>query len=747
MAVTILERPQGYVLQTSETLSNAILFGGSVIFANATHGLVTGDFIYSVSSISSYNGFWYVEVFSATEFYIKESSTSDRVVFVNNTNVLWRKSVLSHNWSCVHLPIVYKLSSSLGPVSDAFATVDAFTNSSGNTSLTFTGAFSGSGLDADNTHVKIVGSSVDGLYRIVDTTVTLIIDLPYDSANVLAGAIVYVYYNNYHVKVQIYGGLTDDHYWEDEKPYELISTLRLTPDNNNELKFSISNELKKQVKTLNNNLTLDTLPNNIDAFTMFYITTQESYDELDGDEIVTFEGSIVSDKTNFEGFATNTKLPFKNVHSGFLSDYLGDDRKFLTLFEEPVIFPGYYFDLSIIVSDPTVIHAYRKDYYVDGQLIASENVAISEVPNGEGVYRIQLENSCEPVTIQIETDTLVNSEFDQNISLAPWYNLNTEMYGTLQWNWSPGVLLDEYPGNYASVTWFYEELPTADDSADLKLWQDLPFTYLEGNEINYAFYVRGSQIPAGNRLRLTVWGRLDNGTPATLATHQSSITGITEDHILDIDTVLTIPGGESYNKIGFSASVISDPTYTGYIIMDYFRIDHSSSEETFTPDRIDVTLINDTGDVSETKSIRLSCDCADQSVSISWLNYLGGMEYYVFTAQTEHQIDIKEAKTRLLNLFPTWGTSYGEFASTVRQETSRKSCFRKVLRSQLIPIGNLEALQYIKTSSLVQIVNTITDRRTVLVDTDSFTVYQDNDKEFSISFAVEYTDYIPAQSL
>jgi len=68
------------------------------------------------------------------------------------------------------------------------------------------------------------------------------------------------------------------------------------------------------------------------------------------------------------------------------------------------------------------------------------------------------------------------------------------------------------------------------------------------------------------------------------------------------------------------------------------------------------------------------------------------------------------------------------------------------VRSQHLTQNQLEAIQYIKTSPLVQIVNSRTDRRTVIPDTDSFTVRKDNQDLFEITFNLTYTDEIPSQT-
>lgn len=132
-------------------------------------------------------------------------------------------------------------------------------------------------------------------------------------------------------------------------------------------------------------------------------------------------------------------------------------------------------------------------------------------------------------------------------------------------------------------------------------------------------------------------------------------------------------------------------------------------------------------------------------IYLTWLNYLGGFEYFFFTARKEFQVEIKDSGEQTKNLLPGWPNSHGTTADTIRQQTFRNSVKKIVVRSQHLSLNQLEAISFIKTSPLVQIVESRTDRRTVLVDTDSFRKYDEGDKVFAIQFTITYTDDIPSQ--
>lgn len=132
-------------------------------------------------------------------------------------------------------------------------------------------------------------------------------------------------------------------------------------------------------------------------------------------------------------------------------------------------------------------------------------------------------------------------------------------------------------------------------------------------------------------------------------------------------------------------------------------------------------------------------------IYLTWLNYLGGFEYFLFTAYKEFQVDIEDSGQTRQNIFPQWPNSYGINADTIDKTTYRTARNKIVVRSQHLTENQRDALKFIKTSPVVQIVTTRTDRRTVIVDTDSFRVYDEGDKTFTISFTISFTDNIPSQ--
>lgn len=153
--------------------------------------------------------------------------------------------------------------------------------------------------------------------------------------------------------------------------------------------------------------------------------------------------------------------------------------------------------------------------------------------------------------------------------------------------------------------------------------------------------------------------------------------------------------------------------------------------------------------ISETKTFLIDCSCSKQDIVLVWVNNLGGYSYWKFTAEKDYGIEIAEAGEIRKNIFPNWNKSYGANADTIRKQTFRQSNKFITVRSQYLNDDQINAISYIKSSILVQIQVSRSDRRTVLLDSDSFIVITDSEYTtlHSISFNISFTDDIPAQTL
>lgn len=139
--------------------------------------------------------------------------------------------------------------------------------------------------------------------------------------------------------------------------------------------------------------------------------------------------------------------------------------------------------------------------------------------------------------------------------------------------------------------------------------------------------------------------------------------------------------------------------------------------------------------------------CVENDIFITWLNYLGGFSYWNFTPYKDYGIDVDSSQVGSKNLFNNWPNSYNANADTVRFQSSRTSTRTILFRSQYLTKAQVQAVANIKTSILVQIINGRGNRLTIIPDTDSFTIYSDGDKLYTMTFLARYTNEIGTQKL
>jgi len=717
MAVGVISRPVGYILgdQFFSTFGCTSSSGDALFSSVAVHGLTDGDVIYIYTDIEDYAGFWTVDVQSTTTWKLVDPA-GGFVPFVStliNKLFYFRYTDGEQNWSCVHLPIVYELASDLSPTnsSDTARTVSSFTDAAGLTNLNLSGALKA----AVNTlnYVQISGASDDtlnGVFQITDAVSTsdVTINLPYDVANDFTGASVQFYYDNYHININVYGGIPSTHPLYISKPVELLATLSLTPDVDGQVKFSINEIIKSQIKTLNN-LSLGTLPNNINAWTGFYIEYGESYDESDGEDITYYTSAYTSDVDDFEGYAINAMLPFKNVHSGFMSDYV--DGLWLTLFDRLQAVEDRYFDISFIKN---VVGAFTitLDKYVSDYLTATEIISYDD--QGVGVYRIPIEpdSNYDSFCARITTVASGGTSAISLPALSAWATRTT----------SPGY-----------VDWTTGATPTV----------NLP---VATSEILYAAYafVPGNEYTIILNFTRTVNSGSSNPRTAKLEIYNDSFVAQFTETLTAIagaqDITITFTATHFCTQIGFWFSSGSDVT-----IVINSRAGTETTPTVLAEDITDEICID----------IEANCEGVREFVWLTWLNPLGGFDYWLFTGYTDHGLQVTETGETKVNIFPNWPQSYGPSADTITKQTFRRTRKQKVIRTQTLTSEQATQLgEQIRSSPLVQIISNVfdgivsrVDRRTVIVDSDSVMVRREMNKMHTLSFGIAYTDEYPSQRI
>lgn len=382
--VTVTSRPQGHKIIDQAITAQITDSSGDALVTFASHGLSDGDFVYIESDIDEYNGFWEVDAINANTF--KLVLDGGFVEYYQDQEITYYQTQ-SHDWSSIFLPIMYKATNNRWPLNsiDTVRTVSSTADDNGFLRLNLSGAIKSDVRDLEFVKITFSDASyvVAQIVEVISTS-SLVVNLPYDSYSITA---VQYYYNNYQVRVKVYAGLPPSHPWQDKKLMEEVAELSLTPDENNNVIFSISDYIKLKV-AIKNNLTLFSLPLNLDAFTGFYIATGESYDASDNYTLYTVESDFTDD--TFQGYAITGKLPFKNMYAGDYAEYVytsGSPARWLTNRERLLAVEGYYFDISFIKSIVgdfwVIIDKYNHDYLQNTDVIPYTD-------QGIGVYRIPI---------------------------------------------------------------------------------------------------------------------------------------------------------------------------------------------------------------------------------------------------------------------------------------------------------------------------------------------------------------------
>lgn len=687
--------------EVSFTVSNS---GGYALITSTSHGLSSADYVFIYSLYSSLQGFWYVQVNDTNSFFLREHATaSNAPYFVTSASTAgtWRKSIYAHGWNSVHLPMVYKLKSTIWPINgvDTARTITTFSNYNGYTYLVASGDIKSTGTASTLESVVLSGTSVDGVYKILfwlsDTN--FVINLAYSAGNVLSGGTVQYYYLNYHARVKVYAGLTGTHYWAAVKPYTLIAELKLIPNSSGIIEFNVADLAKDQIEIFKNDIQKDTLPNNLDAFCRVYISYAESYDDSNGYTVSEYVSSYTDDTT--EVYAVNAKLPFKNRHSGYMSDYvpISSSQKFLTDFVRPTIFSGFYFDLSFLNENGYCGGSYSIQIarYLNGVLTSNTYTAITDMD--QGVYRQRISVSGSETTIGAALVV-------QNLMAAKtaWSNSSTGQPWTLA---TPSLTILGALGSVSS-TYLYT-----------------PFYLIPGKTYSIPYQVTFSNV---------FW---------------SSFSLVSLDGSLNlVETLSNIATASA------SGTFTVTPTKPGCFIAFVALKDDSFITSTITINSVSYTA--ETIQLTETKTIDVNQKCYRYNIYLSWLNYTGGFNYWLFTGFKTYSIQNKDSKTQDQNLATNWPNSYSEFADTIEKQIQRSSKEVVNVVSQKLTKDQADAVAKIVESAFVQEITTnsnsagnVYTNRSVIIEPMTLKKYKDNDKTWTVSFNMRYTDEPPSQAI
>lgn len=279
-----------------------------------------------------------------------------------------------------NLPLVYEMSNFKFPTNIGSPTLvpSSVATDNGRLKIT-TGA--AHGYTAGD-YVKLTGD-YSGTFRVlfVASTTSFTVNTEFVTGQTVA-SVQFAYYN-YCYEIRVYAGIDPGHPHAAQDPMALIGTFKQIPDSDNIARVDIGAFIKEKLESTYID-SQTSWPNDLNAWTDFYIETREVYTGSNESFVADTETAIK---------AVNNALQFGNAYGGNLYLYVFDtatyayDARFLTSFDRGLYFSGQPKSLSII-SNVDTFDLTLTPY--DGAGNALTPVVTNLTGDGYGVYHLDL---------------------------------------------------------------------------------------------------------------------------------------------------------------------------------------------------------------------------------------------------------------------------------------------------------------------------------------------------------------------
>lgn len=480
-------------------------------------------------------------------------------------------------------------------------------------------------------------------------------------------------------------------------------------------------------------------------------------------------------------WASNSAQQFRYRHNGSMGEYMlfpnKINGKFMTGSWTPILFKDNYLDLSIIIPDGIAeslrdiggIEKLTKQYDVNGNLLTERSEILPYY--GGGVYRVPVEPIEDVVgDLSVELRTSPIGEYSLMLNGVNYLELTyyselefqyTDPF-TIYWKGTVNSLIatiDIVADNQFSLKGYrFSVLPTGrlvltvrDNSFGLSFaMTNQNISFNEEVEImvsitttNTYFYINGVQCTNSTETHnatgtidydanLIIGHVEDDATAETVYHTELKIfsTDITPSEVNDdTNLVLFLPfyegeGATVTNLYGTGGTINNaQDTDRGDTNTWVWAIDHEPVSDPNAPnDYFEVEDIL----LSEVKTVKYDPSCYKYPLYITWLNTLGGWDYWLFTAKKDYGIEVDDVVLGERNIFQSFPD---QFQSETWQEVISLTAQNKItLRSQPMTKEQLVEVSKLVYSKMVQVVESETDKYTIIIDKRSVSLYTDGDK-------------------
>ncbi len=274
-------------------------------------------------------------------------------------------------WVAAWNPVPYRANSNKWPINifDPVETVSSITDQNGKATVNIASTVMAYQKGESITLSGMSSAYYNGVFQItkVISTTSLVIRLAYNGT---ATGSIQKYYQNYNAVANVYTGFPAGHALHGLYPGKdiaLAGTEYVSPDTSGNVIIDVAPYLRRWLSPIENDFCGDLARRsasgfdapNFSGFCPFYIELAESYDIPNGDSIITYTSPFLPDYTdngvtiNYQYGVLSAKQ-FGQINGRSMGDYVCEVQapqilaKWLTMFERPVYWSGYPFDLSII---------------------------------------------------------------------------------------------------------------------------------------------------------------------------------------------------------------------------------------------------------------------------------------------------------------------------------------------------------------------------------------------------------------
>lgn len=559
----------------------------------------------------------------------------------------------------------------------------------------------------------------NGVWQIISVDIYGSITLSVPHAGVTTGN-VHRYYQNYYTVLKLYAGIQPGHPRYAENPIRLVTTLYARPDSENLATFNISEIVRSEFGFENQFCQQQDLSgesvNDLNAWTSVYVEYAESYDVVIGGEVETVALGFTLDSTPDTELMTN---------KGFSGGATG--------WSESVIGFDWVFTAGVARATFTSLSGSTKELYqfipVVADTVYNIRVEYTTAGNDQTTAKILING--------VEAETLV--EFDLNGASVISYIYTPTSSATVRVGFIVTADNSDTSGQLFNLTLFSMLEETVNY---YYLVNGTPqFGYKFGN--NAGQYSTYATTEAGKFLTVFSQPRMFPDFPFDLSIIIPHFY-FTEPYISLYYTVREHNGQGS--QVSSRSSVI--PDYGGGV----YRL--PVSDYPYSPDSSYLTVNiyeNNNGVVSaisETKRVNIAKDlCSIHDTYISFLNHLGGWDYFLFTASRRNIFNTPVSQELQRDVFANWDTLFAGGATQF--DYIRKEAFnRKQINSQFVTKDERETLiewlqraikvMIYRPEALEESCQDVPLWRTILVEsiTDS---YSDIDKLYILNFTYKET--------